>query len=187
MAETTYFSSIKSQEKILKAVQASNEELFKKLKVSKELQTPQFAQVLRAAAHDPQTFGVGRERRMRDHVKDPGPTYRTAVSGEAGPPAPYEYIADDLESEYRRVPDRSQYSNRPMHGRIGSNRPSHGFPDTMELNARMRGMTPREPHPIFGHPMYRHTGAYSVQDVPGYLEGRERAMNFLRNYDPERF
>ena len=193
MAETTYVRGIENQEKILKAVQASNEELFKKLKVPKELQTPQFAQVLRAAAHDPQTFGVGHERRMRDHVKAPGPTYRTAVSGEAGPPAPYEYIADDLESEYHRIPDRSRYSNTPFHAPVGESRHHQATRDIAELNARTAGYTPRAagfitvpPFSGYPHALTRRSGGYNVEDVPGYREGREKAMNYLRNYSPER-
>ena len=124
-------------EKLMKIMQAADEEMFETLGVPQKQRTPRFAQILREAAFEP----PGRQGVDRQISAEPGPRYRTPVSPErVGPPAPYEYIGDELEARYPRAGTRTaswRDSPWPQHS------PPPSWPVRREMELRAQGYTPQ--------------------------------------------
>lgn len=142
---------------LLEAIKAADDELFKRLKVAPEYQTPNFAQMIRETVHEPPR----RADPYGDHSKisaSPGPRYRTPVSPErVGPPAPYEYIGGRLEQEMPRTStSTASWRDRPAPLHHGGFDKPFDFGKQRELELRAMGHTP-EPYYRKGFKEYGYT------------------------------
>ena len=173
-------------EKLMKIMQAADEEMFETLGVPQKQRTPRFAQILREAASEPP--GRAGPRGDRTQIStSPGPRYRAPVSPErVGPPAPYEYIGWRLEQELPRTGEYApDWKSQP--------RPLHAGPverfdwgKQRELELRARGHTPepyyKEGVQGYGYterdPMKRPTDTMLAN--PRYWREADLALEILR-------
>ena len=136
-------------EKLMKIMQAADEEMFETLGVPQKQRTPRFAQILREAVHEPPGRAGPRGDRAQISTS-PGPRYRAPVSPErVGPPAPYEYIGGRLEQEMPRTRDLPRYWHGE--GPVAHDLQGHPLDERGELLAKQRelqlrayGHTPQE-------------------------------------------